>query len=245
MDVPKYKIIFRRPFETSLAFYERCKEIKAADKLSGYSIYMPSKVIATKYLAEHIDVSYDYMILMKGPRAKSDEFFKNGEYEKHAAEFAEKVKAMDPICIRCDGVYCEDGVHYQEETAFYYRSNAMESMHEFSKYNDYNDVHVMINRAHMDSEHWVRYLPDDRYYASLRWPGIRVLISAVDLRDIDHDRWFSYMRNMYALQTRSGKAAEESLREDATVLANIRHNIAKIYNQFSDSEKLMVELDME
>ena len=244
MDVPKYRIVFAEPFESPLHLYERCKKIKADKKLSGYLIYTPSKNIARKYQAEHAPSGWRYMILIEGPRAKSDEFFKNGEYEKHAAEFVEKVKAMDPICIRCDGVYCEDGVHYQEETAFYYRSNAMESMHEFSKYNAYNDVHVMINRAHMDSEHWVRYLPDDRYYASLRWPGIRVLISAVDLRDIDHDRWFSYMRNMYALQTRSGKAAEESLREDATVLANIRHNIAKIYNQFSDSEKLMLELDM-
>lgn len=244
MDVPKYKIIFRRPFETSLAFYERCKEIKAADKLSGYSIYMPSKVIATKYLAEHINVSYDYMILMKGPRAKSDEFFESVEYEKHAAEFVEKAKAMDPICIRCDGVYCDDGVHYQEETAFYYCSDAMDSMHEFSKYNSYSGLPVMINRAHMDSAHWVRYLPDDRYYVSLRWPGIRVLIYAADLCDIDHDRWFSYMRNMYVLQTRSGKAAEERLREDATVLASIRRSIARIYDQFSDSEKLMLELDL-
>ena len=248
MNVPKYKIVFRKPSESELHFYERCEKIKADKKLSGYLIYTPSKNIARKYQAEHAPSGWRYMILIEGPRAKSDEFFKSGEYEKHAAEFVEKIKAMNPVFVRYDGVYCEDGVHCRKEAALYHGSNAMESMHDFLTCYNYDGTDVMVNKEHMDSEHWVKYLPDDsynRYYASLRWPGIRVLISAVDLRDIDHDRWFSYMRNMYALQTRSWKAAEESLREDATVLANIRHNIAKIYNQFSDSEKLMVELDME
>ena len=97
MDVPKYRIVFRKPFETALDLYQRCKEIKAAEKLSGYFIYMSSRNIATKYLAYHINTCYDYMILMKGPRAKCYEFFNGGEYERHAAEFVEKIKTMNPI----------------------------------------------------------------------------------------------------------------------------------------------------
>ena len=111
MDVPKYRIVFAEPFESPLHFYERCEKIKADKKLSGYLIYTPSKNIARKYQAEHTSSGWRYMILIEGPRAKSDEFFKSGEYEKHAAEFVEKVRAMDPVCVSCNGVYCEDGVH--------------------------------------------------------------------------------------------------------------------------------------
>lgn len=243
MDVPKYRIVFRKPFETALDLYQRCKEIKAAEKLSGYFIYMSSRNIATKYLAYHINTCYDYMILMKGPRAKCYEFFNGGEYERHAAEFVEKIKTMNPICIRCDGVYCEDGVYYQQEAALYYYSNAMRSMHDFLEYHSDN-VPVRVNKAYMDSEHWVKFMSDDRYYVPLRWPGIRVAFSSSDLRDIDHDRWFSYMRNCYSLQTRCRKMAEDRLHEDAAALAGVCHNMAKIYDQFSDSEKLMLELDM-
>ena len=248
MNVPKYRIVFKEPFESPLRLYERCKEIKAADKLSGYSIYMPSKVIATKYLAEHINVSYDYMILMKGPRAKSDEFFKNGEYEKHAAEFVEKVRAMDPVCISCNGVYCEDGVHYRKEAALYYYSNAMKSMHDFQAYCNHDGTDVMVNKEHMDSEHWVKYLPDDsynRYYVALCCPRIRVFFHQSSLRDINRDIWFSYMRDYYALEIRQMKEREENICECTSSLDEIRREIARIYDQFSDSEKLMVELDME
>ena len=135
MDVPKYRIVFAEPFESPLHLYERCKKIKADEKLSGYLIYTPFKSIATKYPA-----GCRYMILIKGPRAKSDEFFNSREYEKHAAEFVEKVKAMDPVCISCNGVYCEGGVHYQEEAALYYCSNAMKSMHDFQAYCNYKIV---------------------------------------------------------------------------------------------------------
>ena len=90
MDVPKYRIVFAEPFESPLHFYERCEKIKADKKLSGYLIYTPSKNIARKYQAEHTSSGWRYMILIEGPRAKSDEFFKSGEYEKHAAEFVEK-----------------------------------------------------------------------------------------------------------------------------------------------------------
>ena len=41
------------------------------------------------------------------------------------------------------------------------------------------------------------------------------------------------------------KAAENRLREDALDLIEVRNKAAKNYDQFSDSEKLMVELDME
>ena len=254
MDVPKYRVVFKELFESNPHFYERCKKIKADEKLSGYSIYTPFKSIATKYSVEHISVCYyyNYMILMKGPRAKCSEFFNNGEYEKHAAEFVEKIKAMDPICISCNGVYCEDGVHYQEEAALYHNSNAMKSMRGFLGYNgndDYNgNLPVMVNEAHMDSAHWVKYLPDDQddnQYTAVCCPRIRVLFPESKLYDIDHDRWFSYMRVCYLSQTAYIKAAENRLREDALDLIEVRNNAAKNYDQFSDSEKLMLELDME
>ena len=251
MDVPKYRIVFAEPFESPLDLYERCKKIKADEKLSGYLIYTPLKIIATKYSVEHISLCYyyNYMILMKGPRAKCSEFFNNGEYEKHAAEFVEKIKAMDPICISCNGVYCEDGVHYQEEAALYHNSNAMKSMRGFLEYNgddEYNgNLPVMVNEVHMDSAHWVKYLPDDRYYVASCCPRIRVFFPEPDLRDIDHDRWFSYMRVCYSSQMAYIKAAENRLREDALDLIEVRNTAAKNYDQFSDSEKLMVELDME
>ena len=242
MDVPKYKIIFRKPSESDLHFYKRCKKIKADEKLSGYLIYTPFKSIATKYPA-----GCRYLILMKGPRAKSDEFFKSREYEKHAAEFVEKVKAMDPVCVRYDGVYCEDGVHYQEEAALYYDSNAIKSMHDFRAYCNYDGAAVTVSKAHMDSAHWVKYLLDDsqyHYYMALCCPRIRISFPEFELHDIDHDRWFSYMRNCYALEKRQIKAAEERIREYTSNLDRRRCNIARIYDQFTDSEKLMVELDM-
>ena len=253
MDVPEYRIVFAESFESPLHLYERCKKIKADEKLSGYSIYTPFKSIATKYSVEHISVCYyyNYMILMKGPRAKCSEFFNNGEYEKHAAEFVEKIKAMDPICISCNGVYCEDGVHYQEEAALYHDSNAMKSMRGFLGYNgndEYNgNLPVMVNEAHMDSAHWVKYLPDDQddnQYTAVCCPRIRVLFPESKLYDIDHDRWFSYMRDYYALEIRQMKETEERLREITSSLDEIRREIARIYDQFSDSEKLMVELDL-
>ena len=254
MNVPKYRIVFKELFESNSHFYERCKKIKADEKLSGYSIYTPFKSIATKYSVEHISLCYyyNYMILMKGPRAKCSEFFNNGEYEKHAAEFVEKIKAMDPVCISCNGVYCEDGVHYQEEAALYHNSNAMKSMRGFLEYNgsdEYNgNLPVMVNEAHMDSAHWVKYLPDDQddnQYTAVCCPRIRVLFPESKLYDIDHDRWFSYMRVCYLSQMAYIKAAENRLREDALDLIEVRNKAAKNYDQFSDSEKLMVELDME
>ena len=254
MDVPKYRVVFKELFESNPHFYERCKKIKADEKLSGYSIYTPFKSIATKYSVEHISVCYyyNYMILMKGPRAKCSEFFNNGEYEKHAAEFVEKVKAMDPICISCNGVYCEDGVHYQEEAALYHNSNAMKSMRGFLGYNgndEYNgNLPVMVNEAHMDSAHWVKYLPDDQddnQYTAVCCPRIRIWFFQSDLRDIDRDIWFSYMRDYYASEICQMKETEERLRECTSSLDEIRREIARIYDQFSDSEKLMVELDME
>ena len=254
MDVLKYRIVFKELFESNSHFYERCKKIKADEKLSGYSIYTPFKSIATKYSVEHISICYyyNYMILMKGPRAKCSEFFNNGEYEKHAVEFVEKIKAMDPICISCNGVYCEDGVHYQEEAALYHNSNAMKSMRGFLEYNggdEYNsNLPVMVNEAHMDSAHWVKYLPDDQddnYYTAVCCPRIRVLFPESKLYDIDHDRWFSYMHVCYLSQMAYIKAAENRLREDALDLIEVRNKAAKNYDQFSDSEKLMVELDME
>lgn len=256
MDVPKYKIIFRKPSESDLHFYERCKKIKADEKLSGYLIYTPFKNIATKHSVEHISTCYyyNYMILMKGPRAKCSEFFNNGEYERHAAEFVEKIKAMDPVCISCNGVYCEDGVHYQEEAALYHNSNAMKYMRGrgFLGYNsddEYNgNLPVMVNEAHMDSAHWVKDLPDDpddNYYTAVCCPRIRVLFPESKLYDIDHDRWFSYMHVCYLSQRAYIKAVENRLRKDALDLIEVRNNTAKIYDQFSDSEKLMVELDME
>ena len=254
MDVPKYRVVFKELFESNSHFYERCKKIKADEKLSGYSIYTPFKSIATKYSVEHISMCYyyNYMILMKGPRAKCSEFFNNGEYEKHAAEFVEKIKAMDPICISCNGVYCEDGVHYQEEAALYHNSNAMKSMRGFLEYNGgdkYNgNLPVMVNEAHMDSAHWVKYLPDDpddNYYTAVCCPRIRVLFPESKLYGIDHDRWFSYVRVCYLSQMAYIKAAENRLREDALDLIEVRNKAAKNYDQFSDSEKLMVELDME
>ena len=248
MDVPKYKIVFRKPFESPLHLYERCKKIKADEKLSGYLIYTPLKIIATKYSVYQMGMYYDYMILMKGPRAKCSEFFNNGEYEKHAAEFVEKVKAMDPICISCNGVYCEDGVHCRKEAALYYYSNAIKSMHDFQAYCDHDGTDVMVNKEHMDSEHWVKYLPDDshnHYYVALCCPRIRIWFFQSDLRDIDRDIWFSYMRGYYALKTCEMKEREENICECTSSLDEIRCEIASIYNQFSDSEKLMVELDME
>ena len=249
MDVPKYKIIFRKPSESDLHLYKRCKKIKADEKLSGYLIYTPFKNIATKYSVEHIHISmcyyYNYMILMKGPRAKCSEFFNNGEYEKHAAEFVEKIKAMDPVCISRNSVYCEDGVHYQEEAALYYYSNAMRYMHDFQAYYNYDGAAVTVNKAHMDSAHWVKYLPDDRYYVASCCPRIRISFPESELHDIDHDRWFSYMRNYYTLKKRKLKTTEERIRELTSSLDKMRCDIAKIYDQFSDSEKLMVELDME
>ena len=250
MDVPKYRIVFKELFESNSHFYERCKKIKADEKLSGYSIYTPFKSIATKYSVEHISLCYyyNYMILMKGPRAKCSEFFNNGEYEKHAAEFVEKVKAMDPVCVSCNGVYCEDGVHYQEEAALYYYSNAIKSMHDFQAYCNHDGTDVMVNKEHMDSEHWVKYLPDNshnHYYVALCCPRIRIWFFQSDLRDIDRDIWFSYMRNYYALKTCEMKEREENIRECTSSLDEIRCEIARIYDQFSDSEKLMVELDME
>ena len=252
MDVPKYRIVFAEPFESPLQLYERCKEIKADEKLSGYLIYTPLKIIATKHSVDQMGMYYDYMILIEGPRAKCSEFFNNGEYEKHAAEFVEKIKAMDPICISCNGVYCEDGVHYQEEAALYHDSNAMKSMRGFLVYNgkdEYNgNLPVMVNEAHMDSAHWVKYLPDDQndnQYTAVCCPRIRVLFPESKLYDIDHDRWFSYTRVCYLSQTAYIKAAENRLREDALDLIEVRNKAAKNYDQFSDSEKLMVELDME
>ena len=241
MDVPKYRIVLAEPFESSLHLYERCKKIKADKKLSGYLIYTPLKIIATKHSVERINMCYyyNYMILMKGPRAKSNEFFNNGEYENHAAEFVEKVKTMDPVCISCNGVYCEDGVHYQEEAALYYYSNAMKSMHDFQAYCNHDGTHVMVNKEHMDSEHWVKYLPDDRYYVASCCPRIRIWFFQSDLRDIDRDIWFSYM----ASEIRKMKETEKRLSEKSS-LDKIRSNIARIYDKFSDSEKLMVELDM-
>ena len=248
MDVPKYKIVFRKPSESELHFYERCEKIKADKKLSGYLIYTPSKNIARKYQAEHEPSGWRYMILIKGPRAKSDEFFKSGEYEKHAAEFVEKIKAMNPVFVRYDGVYCEDGVHCRKEAALYHGSNAMESMHDFHTYYNYDGTDIMVNKEHMDSEHWVKYLPDDsynRYYVALCCPRIRVFFHQSSLRDINRDIWFSYMRDYYALEIRQMKETEERLREYTSSLDEIRREIARIYDQFSDSEKLMVELDME
>ena len=251
MDVPKYRIVFAELFESPLHLYERCKKIKVDEKLSGYLIYTPFKIIATKYSVEHISMYYNYMILMKGPRAKCSEFFIYGEYEKHAAEFVEKVKAMNPVCVSCNGVYCEDGVHYQEEAALYYYSNAMKSMRGFLGYNgddDYSgNLPVMVNEAHMDSAHWVKYLPvdpDDNYYTAVCCPRIRVLFPESDLHDIDHDRWFSYMHAYYLSQKVYIKAAENRLLEDVLALIGVRNKAAKIYDRFSDSEKLMVELDM-
>ena len=243
MDVPKYKIIFRKPSESDLHFYERCKKIKADEKLSGYLIYTPFKSIATKYPA-----GCRYMILIKGPRAKSDEFFNSREYEKRAAGFVEKVKAMDPVCVRYDGVYCEDGVHCREEAALYYDSNAMKSMHDFRAYCNYDGVAVTVNKAHMDPAHWVKYLSDDslyHYYTAVCCPRIRISFPEFELHDIDHDRWFSYMRNHYAFEKRQMKVTEEHIRELTSSLDEIRCEIARIYDKFSDSEKLMVELDME
>ena len=259
MDVPKYRVVFKELFESNPHFYERCKKIKADEKLSGYSIYTPFKSIATKYSVEHISVCYyyNYMILMKGPRAKCSEFFNNGEYEKHAAEFVEKVKAMDPICISCNGVYCEDGVHCRKEAALYYYSNAMKSMHDFNAiksmhdfqaYCNHDGTDVMVNKEHMDSEHWVKYLPDDQddnQYTAVCCPRIRIWFFQSDLRDIDRDIWFSYMRDYYASEICQMKETEERLRECTSSLDEIRREIARIYDQFSDSEKLMVELDME
>ena len=247
MDVPKYRIVFAEPFESPLHLYERCKKIKADEKLSGYLIYTPLKIIATKYSVEHVDADYCYMILMKGPRAKSDEFFNNGEYEKRVAEFVEKVKAMDPICVSYNGVYCEDGVHYQEEAALYYNSNAMESIRDFQTYYNHDGEDVTINKTHMDSAHWVKYLPDDphnRYYAVVCCPRIRVWFPASDLRDIDRDIWFSYMSDCYVSEMHHMKETEELVREYTSDLDEIRSNIASIYDQFSDSEKLMLELDL-
>ena len=248
MDVPKYRIVFAEPFESPLDLYERCKKIKADEKLSGYLIYTPLKIIATKYSVDQIGMYYDYMILIEGPRAKSDEFFKSGEYEKHAAKFVEKVRAMDPVCVSCNGVYCEDGVHYQEEAALYYYSNAIKSMHDFQAYCNHDGTDVMVNKEHMDSEHWVKYLPDNshnHYYVALCCPRIRIWFFQSDLRDIDRDIWFSYMRGYYALKTCEMKEREENICECTSSLDEIRREIARIYNQFSDSEKLMVELDME
>ena len=241
MDVPKYRVVFKGRYESTLSLYKRCKKIKADEKLSGYSIYTPSKNIATKH-----SVSarfYSYMILMKGPRAKSNEFFNNGEYEKHAAEFVEKIKAMNPICISCNGVYCEDGVHYRKEAALYYESDAMKSMHGFQTYYNYNSVDVMVNKTHMNPAHWVKYLPDDRYYVASCCPKLRVLFPEPDLRDIDHDRWFSHMKASYLMKMFYVKSPKNyCLRKDT--LDKIQCEIASIYDQFSDSEKLMLELDM-
>ena len=252
MDVPKYRVVFKGRYESTLSLYERCKKIKADEKLSGYSIYTPSKKIARKYQAEHTSSGWRYMILIEGPRAKSDEFFNSGEYEKHAAEFVEKIKAMNPVFVIYDGVYCEDGVHYQEEAALYHNSNAMKSMHGFSWYtgeDEYNgNLPVMVNEAHMDLAHWVKYLPDDpddSYYTVVCCPRIRVFFHQSSLRDINRDIWFSYMRDYYALEIRQMKETEERLREDALNLIEVRNKAAKNYDQFSDSEKLMLELDME
>ena len=237
MDVPKYRVVFKRRYESTLSLYKRCKKIKADEKLSGYSIYAPSKNIATKHSA--MSMFYSYMILMKGPRAKSNEFFNNGEYEKHAAEFVEKVRAMYPVCISCNGVYCEDGVHYRKEAALYYESDAMKSMHGFQTYYNYDGTDVMVNKTHMNPAHWVKYLPDDRYYVASCCPRIRIWFFQSDLRDIDRDIWFSYM----ASEIRKMKETEKRLSEKSS-LDKIRSNIARIYDKFSDSEKLMVELDM-
>ena len=249
MDVPKYKIIFRKQSESDSHFYERCKKIKADEKFSGYSIYTPSRNIVTKYPpTTYGSAGSRYMILMKGPRAKCSEFFIYGEYEKHAAEFVEKVKAMNPVFVRYDGVYCEDGVHYRKEAALYYYSNAMKSMHGFYTYYNYDAVAVIVNKAHMDSAHWVKYLPDDpddNFYTAVCCPRIHVLFPSGDLRNIDRDLWFSYMRKYYALEKSQMKATEEHVRESTSSLNEIRCEIDRIYDQFSDSEKLMVELDME
>ena len=247
MDVPKYRIVFAEPFESPLHLYERCKKIKADEKLSGYLIYTALKNIATKYSVEQMGMYYDYMILMEGPSAKCSEFFNNGEYEKHAAEFVEKIKAMDPVCVSCNGVYCEDGVHYQEEAALYYYSNAMRSMDDFQAHYNYDGAAVTVNKAHMDSAHWVKYLPDDpdcHYYTTVCCPRIRISFPESELHDIDYDRWFSYMRNYYTLKKRKLKTTEEHIRELTSSLDKMRCEIARIYDQFSDSEKLMVELDM-
>ena len=248
MDVPKYRIVFAEPFESPLQLYERCKKIKADEKLSGYLIYTPLKIIATKHSVDQMGMYYDYMILIEGPRAKCSKFFIYGEYENHAPEFVEKVRAMDPVCVSCNGVYCEDGVHYQEEAALYYYSNAIKSMHDFQAYCNHDGTDVMVNKEHMDSEHWVKYLPDDsynRYYVALCCPRIRVFFHQSSLRDINRGIWFSYMRDYYALEIRQMKETEERLREYTSSLDEIRCEIARIYDQFSDSEKLMVELDME
>ena len=62
MDVPKYRIVFAEPFESPLHLYERCKKIKADEKLSGYLIYTPLKIIATKHSVYQMGMYYDYMI---------------------------------------------------------------------------------------------------------------------------------------------------------------------------------------
>ena len=248
MDVPKYRVVFKELFESPLHLYERCKKIKADEKLSGYLIYTPLKIIATKHSVERGDADCCYMILMKGPRAKSDEFFNNGEYEKRVAEFVEKVKAMDPICVCYTGVYCEDGVHYQEEAALYYNSNAMESIRDFQTYYNHDGEDVTINKTHMDSAHWVKYLPDDQddnQYTAVCCPRIRVWFPEYELHDIDRDRWFLYMSDCYVSEMHHMKETEGLVREYTSDLDEIRSNIASIYDQFSDSEKLMVELDME
>ena len=106
----------------------------------------------------------------------------------------------------------------------------------------------MVNEAHMDSAHWVKYLPDDpddSYYTVACCPRIRVLFPESKLYGIDHDRWVSCMRVCYLSQMAYIKAAENRLREDALDLIEVRNKAAKNYDQFSDSEKLMVELDME
>ena len=121
-------------------------------------------------------------------------------------------------------------------------------MHDFLTCYNYDGTDVMVNKEHMDSEHWVKYLPDDsynRYYVALCCPRIRVFFHQSSLRDINRDIWFSYMRDYYALEIRQMKETEERLREYTSSLDKIRCDIARIYDQFSDSEKLMVELDME
>ena len=66
MDVPKYRIVFAEPFESPLQLYERCKKIKADEKLSGYLIYTPLKIIATKHSVDQMGMYYNYMILIEG-----------------------------------------------------------------------------------------------------------------------------------------------------------------------------------
>lgn len=261
MDVPEYRIVFRKTSESYLHFYERCEKIKADEKLTDYVIYSPKyrSIRIAESVNDCVRCGYGYMILMKGPRAKSDKFFKSGEYEKHAAEFVEKVKAMDPICVSCTGVYCEDGVYYREEAALYYCSNAMESRHDFQMYWSHKGMKfahwnlemalmarglsdVMVNVAHMDSAHWVKYLPDDpddSFYVASCCPRIRVWFPEYELHGIDRDRWFLYM----ASEIRKMKETEKRLSKKSS-LDKIRSNIARIYDKFSDSEKLMVELDM-